>query len=161
MVPVISVKDNTFLTATKVDKIHAIISPDDERKITRALAVFEKNVDTEQLEEKVITTRTAIVTPKMFEYELLQKARTNKQHIVLPEGEEERILKATEILLRREVVDITLLGNEELIREKTEQLGLRMSPANIIRTPMMMGQIVELLLPKHASLSELISSHMY
>ncbi|MCD6297080.1 MAG: phosphate acetyltransferase [Deltaproteobacteria bacterium] len=132
MVPVISVKDNTFPTATKVDKIHARISPDDVRKITRTLAVFEKNVDTEQLKEKVITTRTAIVTPKMFEYELLQKARTQKKHIVLPEGEEERILKATETLLRREVVDITLLGNEELIREKIIQLGLRMSAVNIV-----------------------------
>jgi len=132
MVPVISVKDNTFPTATKVDKIHARISPDDDRKITRALAVFEKNIDTEQLEEKVITTRTAVVTPKMFEYELLQKARAHKQHIVLPEGEEERILKATETLLRREVVDITLLGNEELIRERIIQLGLQMSAVNII-----------------------------
>ncbi|MBW2118300.1 MAG: phosphate acetyltransferase [Deltaproteobacteria bacterium] len=132
MVPVISVKENTFPTATRVDKIHARISPDDDRKITRALAVFEKNVDTEQLEEKVITTRTAIVTPKMFEYELLQRARTHKQHIVLPEGEEERILKATETLLRREVVEITLLGNEELIREKILQLGLQMSAANIV-----------------------------
>ncbi len=132
MIPIISVKENTFPTATNVNKIHAKISPDDERKITRALAVFEKNVDIRQLEEKVVTTRTTIVTPKMFEYELLQRARANKQHIVLPEGEEERILAAAETLLRREVVDITLLGNEDLIRKKIAKLGLRMDPAKII-----------------------------
>jgi phosphate acetyltransferase len=132
MVPILSVKENTFPTATNVNKIHATISPDDDRKITQALAVFEKSVDTEQLEEKVVTTRTTIVTPKMFEYELVQRARANKQHVVLPEGEEERILRAAETLLRREVVDITLLGNEELIRGKIAQLGLRMSTANII-----------------------------
>ncbi len=132
MVPILSVKENTFPTATNVNKIHATISPDDDRKITQALAVFEKNVDTEQLEERVVTTHTTIITPKMFEYELLQRARVNKQHVVLPEGEDERILRAAETLLRREVVDITLLGNEDLIRGKIAQLGLRISAANII-----------------------------
>jgi len=132
MVPILSVKENTFPTATNVSRIHAVISPDDERKITLALAVFEKSVDIEQLEEKLITTRTSIVTPKMFEYELLQRARADKQHIVLPEGGEERILRAVEILLRREVADITLLGNEDLIRGKIGQLGLRMDLVDII-----------------------------
>jgi phosphate acetyltransferase len=68
----------------------------------------------------------------MFEYELLQRAKANKQRIVLPEGEEERILKAAEILLQREVVDITLLGNEEVIKDKIAQLGLRMNAVNIV-----------------------------
>ena len=132
MVPILSVKENTFPTATMVNKIHAKISPDDERKITRALAVFEQHVDVGQLGEKVITTRSAIVTPKMFEYELLQKARTHKQHIVLPEGEDERILRAAEILLRREVVDITLLGNEQVIRGEIAHLELHMETVKIL-----------------------------
>jgi phosphate acetyltransferase len=68
----------------------------------------------------------------MFEYGLLQKARLNKQHIVLPEGEEERILWAAETLLRRDVVDMTVLGNEQVIQEKIVQLGLRMNTLNII-----------------------------
>ena len=131
-VPILSVKENTFPTAALVDKIHAVISPDDERKITQAIAVFEKSVDGEQLGEKVITTRTAIVTPKMFEYELVQKARSHKRHIVLPEGEEERVLRAAEILLRREVADITLLGNEQQIRDKISELDLHLNGANII-----------------------------
>jgi phosphate acetyltransferase len=132
MVPILSVKENTFPTATRVNKIHATISPDNERKITQAIAVFEKNVDVKELGENIIAMRTSIVTPKMFEYELIQRAKANKQHIVLPEGEEERILKAAEILLRREVVDITLLGNEESIRDKIVQLGLRMNAVNIV-----------------------------
>ena len=158
MVPILSVKENTFPTATNVNKIHAKISPDDDRKITRALAVFEKNVDIRQLEEKVVTTRTTIVTPKMFEYELVQRARANKQHIVLPEGEEERILAAAETLLRRDVVDITLLGNEELIRKKIVQLGLRMGAANVIE-PLKSGRFDEYVqtyydLRKHKGITE-------
>lgn len=132
MVPILSVKDNTFPTAAIVDKVHAIISPDDDRKITRALAVFEKNVDVVQLGEEIVKTRTAIVTPKMFEYELVKKAKKHRQHIVLPEGEEERILRAAETLLRREVVDITLLGDEQRIRDRISELGLRLNNAIII-----------------------------
>ncbi|HUU49900.1 MAG TPA: phosphate acetyltransferase [Nitrospinota bacterium] len=131
-VPILSTKQNTFPTARIVDNIHSKISPDDERKITQALAIFEKNIDVERLGEKIITTKTSTVTPMMFEYDLLQKARTNKQHIVLPEGEEERILRAAEILLSREIVDITLLGNEEQIKEKIAHLGLQLENAQII-----------------------------
>ncbi len=131
-VPILSVKEDTFPTATLVNKIHAVILPDDHRKITQALGVFEKNIDVEQLGEKVITSRTTTVTPKMFEYELVQKARIHKQHIVLPEGNEERILRATEILLRRGVADITLLGDEQAIREKASELCLHIENATII-----------------------------
>lgn len=132
MVPILSVKDNTFPTAAIVDKVHAIISPDDDRKITRALAVFEKNIDVVQLGEEIVKTRTAIVTPKMFEYELVKKAKEQRRHIVLPEGEEERILRAAETLLRREVADITLLGDEHRIRDRISELSLRLNNADII-----------------------------
>ncbi len=132
MVPILGVEEDMFHIAMKVNQIHVKIDPDDKQKITRALAIFEQNVDVVRLGEQVITTRTSFVTPKMFEYELLQKARIRKQHIVLPEGEEERILKAAEILLRREVVDITLLGNEQAIREKIAQLGIQMDSVRII-----------------------------
>ena len=130
--PILSVGENTFPTATLVDKIHSTISPHDDRKITQALAAFEKNVEAAQLAEKVITFKAAIVTPKMFEFGLIQRAKAPPKHIVLPEGEEERILQASEVLLRREVADITLLGNEQRIREKISQLGIQLDTVNII-----------------------------
>lgn len=132
IVPILSVKESTFPIATRVNNIHAKISPDDEQKITRALAIFDKNVDVELLSEQIITTQTSSITPKMFEYELLQRARAHKQHIVLPEGEEERILQAAALLLCRDVVDITLLGNERVIRKRIAQLGLQMDTVKII-----------------------------
>jgi phosphate acetyltransferase len=132
ILPILSVKTNTFPTATAVDKIYASISPDDDRKITRALAIFEKHVDVEKLSHRIINFKSTVVTPKMFEYELIQKAKAYKKHIVLPEGEEERILKAAEILLRREVVDITVLGNIQIIQEKIARLGLRMASLMIV-----------------------------
>jgi len=130
--PILSVATDTFPTATRINDIKVVIGPEDERKIMRALALFERHVDVEQLAERVVTAIATSVTPKMFEYELVQRARKHKQHIVLPEGDEPRILMAVETLLRREVVDITLLGDEDAILTKIGQLGLRIDPVNVI-----------------------------
>jgi phosphate acetyltransferase len=73
----------------------------------------------------------------MFESRLLQRAKVDKQHIVLPEGEAERILKAAEILLRREIVDITLLGRQDKIHERIRSLGLHLEKAMIMSRPIM------------------------
>jgi len=132
LVPILSVTGDTFPSTILVSKVHAGISPDNDRKINRALEVFDQYIDSDELAEKIIETRTIVVTPKMFEYGLLQKAKAKKQHIVLPEGEDERILCAAEILLRREVVDLTLLGNEERIKKQILRLGLKMDSARII-----------------------------
>jgi phosphate acetyltransferase len=104
----------------------------DDRKITRLLGNFDRNVDVELLAKTIVTVQSSGITPKMFEYNLIQKARRHKQHIVLPEGDEERILRAAEILIRREVADISLLGNKEIIQQKIDLLGLQMGSANII-----------------------------
>ena len=132
MVPIVSVETDTFNSARMVDNIHAVISPTNTRKITRALELFEKNVSITDLTEKIIETQTTTVTPKMFEFGLIQKAKIQKQHIVLPEGEDERILRASEILLRRDVVKLSLLGNETEIRKKMMRLGLHLDGADII-----------------------------
>ena len=132
MIPIISVEQDTFPSARIIDNVHAVISPGNPRKVIKALAVFEKNVDVEELSKKIIQTQTSIVTPKMFEFGLIQRAKSHKQHIVLPEGNDDRILRATEILLRRNVVNITLLGNEDEIRSNGVQLGLHLEDAKIV-----------------------------
>lgn len=132
IVPIISVSENTYQAAIRVENIHAAITPDNSRKITQALAVFERHINMDELSDKIIKTKTTIVTPKMFESQLLQRAKANKQHIVLPEGETDRILQAAEVLLRREVVDLTLLGNEGRIKERISSLGLHLDNAAIV-----------------------------
>ncbi len=131
-VPIISVNENTYEAAIRIDRIHASITPDNTRKITQALAVFERHINMDELSDRIVKTKTTIVTPKMFESQLLQRAKANKQHIVLPEGEDERVLKAAEILLRREVVDLTLLGRKDKINERVRSLGLHLEKATII-----------------------------
>jgi phosphate acetyltransferase len=131
-VPIISVSEDTYQAAIRVDKVHASITPDNTRKIIQALAVFERHIHTEELSDKIIQTKTTMVTPKMFESQLLQRAKVDKRHIVLPEGEDDRVLRATEILLRREVVDVTLIGSEDRVKERISSLGLHLENATII-----------------------------
>ncbi|SDP72857.1 phosphate acetyltransferase [Desulforhopalus singaporensis] len=131
-VPIIAVNENTFESAIRVDNIHAAITPDNTRKITQALAVFERHIDMDELSDKIIKSKSTIVTPKMFESQLLQRAKMDKQHIVLPEGETDRVLKAAEILLRREVVNLTILGRKEKIYDRISSLALHLEKAMII-----------------------------
>ncbi len=132
-IPLLSVKSDTYTTTSSVAAVPALINPGDERKIALALGLFEKHVDEERIRKMAELTSTPdTVTPVMFEYGLFERARSSKKHIVLPESSDERILRATEILLRRNVVDITLLGNPEEVKAHAASLGLDISGATLI-----------------------------
>lgn len=131
-VPIIAVQPNTHATSMQIDSVKAVISSDNQRKIAMALNLFEESVDTEALVKRIELSRPTVVTPLMFEYMLIDRAKANRQHIVLPEGYEDRILKASEILLRRKVAEITLLGDLERIQSKVAALGLDLSEVHII-----------------------------
>lgn len=133
MVPVLSVPGNTFEAVTAVSRLHSRIYPGATRKITTALALFESHVDTQKLVDLLKTAKTGVVTPKMFEFGLIQRAQDPRQRIVLPEGEEDRILFAAEQVVLRGIADIVLLGNEQKIRGKISHLGLNLANVEIIQ----------------------------
>ena len=130
--PILSVTDDTYTTAMKVNDVPARITAKSERKIALAQGLFSANVDIKRIEEKITSVASKTVTPMMFEYNLFERARSNRKKIVLPESDDERILRATEILLRRDVVDIILLGNKDEIEHKSASLGLDISKAEIV-----------------------------
>ncbi len=131
-VPILSVGSDTFNTAKNIMKLHARLRVDSQRKIALALGLFNASVDTAMIEAKIAKNYNDIMTPQMFEYKLFAKAHANKKRIVLPESDDERILRAAEILLRRDVADIILLGNKQQLREYSLRLGLDISKAIII-----------------------------
>src|SRR5208283_2468468 len=131
-VPILCVTADTFATATMVNSLPAVITPDNQRKIAGALGVFESNIDLSRLERRIAIMRSSRVTPLMFQHDLLSRARSKRRHIVLPEGTEERILRAAEIMRLRDVVDITLLGNLDAVKEKITGLGLSLGDVKII-----------------------------
>ena len=132
IIPILSVPYGTYQATRMINQVPSGISPRDERKIAQALGLFEKNVDSEELAGKIIQAGPNAVSPKMFQHTLLERARENRQKIVLPEGEEERILLAAEHLLTRKIADIILLGDRDLIQSEIIRLGLNMADAVII-----------------------------
>ncbi len=131
-VPILTCADDTYATASQVASVPAVMRHDSTRKLATALGLFEEHVDTGVLEQRIDVVRPERVTPLMFEYELLQRARTDRKHIVLPEGTDERILRAVEIIRRRRVVDLTLLGDETTIRDRAANLGVDLEGIAII-----------------------------
>jgi phosphate acetyltransferase len=130
--PIVTTEGDTYQTATQLASAHGRLSRDSPRKVETALALFDQHVDGPELLRQLDVTRSDVVTPLMFENTIIDRARTQRRHIVLPEGAEERILRAADILLRRGVADLTLLGDGSAIRTRAEQLGLDIGAAEIV-----------------------------
>ena len=124
VVPIASVNYGTYATANKVGAIKPRIYAENTRKITTSIQDFETFIPVNALAEKVITFEATGITPRMFQFNLLQKARDEKKRIVLPEGTDDRILQAVKELLEADVVDIILLGDPTLINDRIRQMDL-------------------------------------
>tara|TARA_R110001606_G_scaffold4380_2_gene20408 strand:+ start:773 stop:2866 length:2094 start_codon:yes stop_codon:yes gene_type:complete len=124
VIPILSVADGTFSVTNRIGTIKPRIYPENKEKITTSIQEFEKYVPTNELAERLITFKAEGITPRMFQYNLLKRAKSNKKHIVLPEGNDERILKATKKLLDTNAVTITLLGDTEQIMAKISELDI-------------------------------------
>jgi phosphate acetyltransferase len=131
-VPVLTVETDTFTAGTQAARVRGRIRPENPRKIALALGHMEKHIDAQVLYQRIDVRRPARVTPIMFEHALVQQAKSDRKHVVLPEGREERILRAAEILLLRGVADLTLLGPGEEIEQKANSLGLSLEGAAFI-----------------------------
>lgn len=130
--PIIRTGLGTYDTAVRVTKTRGRLAVDSPRKFDTAIALFEQHVDVKLLLERLQVNRSSVITPLMFEYALLDRARAHRQHIVLPEGTDDRILRASSTLLRRGVARLTILGDEAEIRARSIALGLDLSAATIL-----------------------------
>ncbi|APA63154.1 phosphate acetyltransferase [Maribacter sp. 1_2014MBL_MicDiv] len=134
IIPILSVARGTFYVTNKIGTIRPRIYAENTEKIQTSIQEFEKHIPTKELAERLITFKAKGITPRMFQYNLLQKAKSSKKHIVLPEGSDERILMATKMLIDAEAVTITLLGNRDQIISKITELDIDidLSTINII-----------------------------
>ncbi|WP_329478740.1 phosphate acetyltransferase [Kribbella sp. NBC_01484] len=130
--PILETTLDTQATSAALTAVRGRLTKDSPRKVDAALSLFEQNVDGEALLDQLEVARSNAVTPLMFEHQLIDEAVAHRKHIVLPEGEEERILRAADVLLRRGVADLTLLGNPVVISAKAAALGADVAAARIV-----------------------------
>ncbi len=124
VVPIISIQQGTYAATNEIGAVKPRIYPENHRKIERSLKDFSRFLPEDALAERLITFRANGITPRMFQYNLLKMAQSRRKRIVLPEGTDERILRATRQLIQIQAVDITLLGNIAEIHKKVDVLGI-------------------------------------
>jgi len=130
--PIIRTELSSYATAVAITHARGRLAAESQRKRDTALALFEQHIDGQRLLDLLDVARPDVVTPIMFEYQLLERARSARKHIVLAEGYDDRILRAAATLLARDVADLTILGEEIEIRSRAIGLGLDISKASVI-----------------------------
>ena len=122
----------TFATAERLMRVRGPMDARSVNKIESARRIFAEQVDHAALLAAIDVSASEVRTPLMFEYQLVEQARSDRKHIVLPESQDDRILEAAAILLRRGVADLTLLGEETKVRARASALGLDLDRARIV-----------------------------
>ncbi|MDO7881007.1 phosphate acetyltransferase [Antiquaquibacter soli] len=130
--PIVSTGLGTWPTAQRIAQTRGRLSVTSARKIDTALALFDKHVDARLLLEQLGAGNSTVVTPLMFEYALLERARADRKRIVLPEGTDDRILLAAGTLKSRDVCDLTILGDEQEIRARAAGLGVDLAGVQVV-----------------------------
>ena len=134
IVPIIAVDGGTYHITNKIGAIKSEIYANNTHKIETSITTFEKYVDNDALSERLITFVPEGMTPKMFQYNMVKRAKQHRKHIVLPEGNDDRIITAASRLLDMDVVDISIIGDKKQIENKVAELGISFdfSKVNII-----------------------------
>lgn len=131
IIPIVQVDKGTFETVNNVGNIQSRIYPDNKQKIDLAIDTFEKYVDTNAIEQKIVTSRPEGITPRMFQYQLVKRAKSSSKHIVLPEGNDDRILLAAAKLIKQDVVKLTILGKEDEVMAAVKRLNISLDLSKV------------------------------
>jgi phosphate acetyltransferase len=125
VVPILWVKEGTFNTASQLSTIRSHIYADNKSKIKMSITMFDNYVDVDSLKEKLTNYKKSnAMTPRMFQYYLLERAKKKRKHIVLPEGTDDRILIAASQLQKLDIVDLTILGRQIKIENAIKRLNI-------------------------------------
>ncbi len=122
--PILTTDSDTFTAATRASHVRAEIGEHSPRKIESAIGLFQRSIDTDDLARRLQAPGVQRITPMLFEHSLIERARLQRVRIVLPEGHDPRILQAVDVLRRRDVADIVLLGDPDKIHAAASQVGV-------------------------------------
>ncbi|MFC9964683.1 phosphate acetyltransferase [Nocardia ignorata] len=130
--PILTTELGTYDTASAVHRTRGRMWAGSPLKVDTALALMEQRVDASALLERIQVPSSTVVTPQMFEYRLIERARSDRKRIVLPEGDDDRILRAAGRVLQRKIADLTILGDEAAVRSRAAELGVDIAAAQVL-----------------------------
>jgi phosphate acetyltransferase len=143
--PIIATTLGTFDAATAVGSARGRVTASSQRKIDTALQLVDSHVDLAGLLAQLTIPIPKVTTPQMFTYQLREQARSDRKHIVLPEGDDDRILRSAGRVLQRGIANLTILGDESQIRSRAAELGVNVDEATVFnpRTSDLCDQFAE------------------
>jgi phosphate acetyltransferase len=130
--PIVATDLGTFATASAVANTRGRVTANAGSKIDTALQLMDRHVDISDMLERLAIPIPTVTTPQMFAYQLMERARGDRKRIVLPEGDDDRILQAAGRLLRRDIAELTILGDESQVRARAAELGVDLTAATVI-----------------------------
>ncbi len=130
--PIVATALGTYDTASAAASARGRVTASSQRKIDTALELMDSHVDTTDLLAQLAIPIPTVVTPQMFIHQLTLQARSDRKHIVLPEGDDDRILRSAGRVLQRRVADLTILGDEARIRQRAGELGVDLGDVTVI-----------------------------
>ncbi|WP_063060115.1 phosphate acetyltransferase [Nocardia sienata] len=129
--PILTTDLGTYETAGVAHRTRGRMSAHNPRKVDTALALMETHVDAADFLRRLEVPLSSVVTPQMFEYQLIERARADRKTIVLPEGDDDRVLRAAGRVLQRKIADLIILGDETAIRARAAELGVDIADARV------------------------------
>ncbi|QEO09696.1 phosphate acetyltransferase [Protaetiibacter larvae] len=124
----------TFDTAVRITQARSRLAADSPAKHQRAVALFAEHVDAAELVRLLSLPSSDVVTPIRFEHMLVERSRAADKHIVLPEGDDDRILQAASIVVSRRIARLTILGDPEAVHARAAALGLELGDTRVVAT---------------------------
>lgn len=131
-VPIVTTDLGTYETTARIMSTRGRLAADSQHRYDTALALFEQSVDTDELLRAFGVARATVVTPLMFEFQLIERARAQRKRIVLPEGDDDRVLRAAATVLKRGIADLTILGEPFEVRARAIELGIDIQAADVL-----------------------------
>ncbi len=131
-IPIIGCESGSFDTTMQVVRTRAVLTADDKVKLARAHGLLVNSIDLLQVARAIDSIEVKTVTPLMFEQGLIERASLVKKRIVLPEGQDDRILQAASEALANGIADLIILGDPKAIKQRAQQLGIDLSGAELM-----------------------------
>lgn len=128
--PVLKVKTDSLRTAISLQNLNTKIPEDDLERRTALKEYVASHIDGTWVKSLLSTQTERNLSPPAFRYQLIEKARKAQKKIILPEGEEPRIIEAAAICAERSIAKPVLLGDPEKIQEIAKNNGVTL-PSNI------------------------------
>jgi len=130
--PILSVEEDTYTTVSQINEIRPAIRVDDEKKLSLVRELVDRYIDEKRLYQTLQIRKTRRLTAQDFLNRVVERAASDRKHIVFPEGDEPRTLRAVEKISARGIAEVTLLGEEERIYERARELGVKLDGIGVI-----------------------------